>query len=170
MIIAIDNGMSGGICAISKHSGSIIATQKMPIRYRHGSNEVDVLEFMEILGIMSPTCLFKPEIVIEKPGGSKSATAAKSMSGCMHAIRGALESRGLTLHRITPQSWQKVLIPGKGDTKERALAKAKELWPDEKWLNLNKTEKSYRPHDGVIDAALIAYYWKQQLDASENSG
>jgi len=134
MIIGIDNGMSGGICAISKHDGSIIACEKMPIKFAHGSNEVDTVELMIILNSLDDNLPSGgTNIVIEKPGGSKSATAAKSMSGCLHAIRGALESRGVTLHRITPQSWQKVLIPGKGDTKERALAKAKELWPDEKW-------------------------------------
>ena len=167
MIIGIDNGMSGGICAISKHHGLIIDTFKMPIQKAHGANEVDTQKLVWFLGSISRQFLDRVDIVIEKPGGSKSATAAKSMSGCMHAIRGALESRGLTLHRITPQSWQKVLIPGKGDTKERALAKAKELWPDEKWPNLNKTEKHYKPHDGIIDAALIAYYWRQQIESSD---
>tara|TARA_R110000850_G_C9996151_1_gene468171 strand:+ start:8573 stop:9064 length:492 start_codon:yes stop_codon:yes gene_type:complete len=160
MIIGIDNGLKGGICAIDKATGKIVETFKMPVQHAHGANEVDVYKLIDLLSELSNGFLWEGDIVIEKPGGSKSARAAKSMAGSLHAIRGAIESRGISLHRITPQSWQKVLIPGKGDTKKRALAKANSLWPGTKWPNINKTERCYRPHDGIIDAALIAYYWR----------
>lgn len=48
------------------------------------------------------------------------------------------------------------MIPGaKGDTKPRALAKALQLWPGETFL---ASERCRVPHDGMIDAALIAEY------------
>jgi hypothetical protein len=53
--------------------------------------------------------------------------------------------------------WQKVMLPGcaKGDTKPAALARARQLWPAESWLASPRCSK---PHDGMIDAALIAEY------------
>jgi len=35
------------------------------------------------------------------------------------------------------------------------LSRARQLWPDESFL---ATAKSKKPHEGLIDAALIAYY------------
>jgi hypothetical protein len=56
-----------------------------------------------------------------------------------------------------PQAWQRVMLPNcaKGDTKPAALAKAKQLWPAETWLATNRSTK---PHDGLVDAALIAEF------------
>jgi hypothetical protein len=41
-------------------------------------------------------------------------------------------------------------------TKVLALAKASELAPDETWL---ATKRSSTPHDGMVDAFLIARYF-----------
>jgi hypothetical protein len=45
-----------------------------------------------------------------------------------------------------------------GQTKVFALRKANILWPEQKWL---ATARSYVPHDGIVDAALIAQYHLQ---------
>lgn len=47
------------------------------------------------------------------------------------------------------------IAPRHKDVKKRSLAAARHLWPDEDWL---ATPKSRIPHDGFIDAALIAIY------------
>ena len=44
----------------------------------------------------------------------------------------------------------------KGMTKVAALAAANKLWPQQKWIATNKSKV---PHDGMIDAALIAHYY-----------
>jgi len=41
----------------------------------------------------------------------------------------------------------------RGQSKKYALAKAKELRPDEQWL---ATPRSKKPHDGIVDAYLMA--------------
>lgn len=95
--------------------------------------------------------------MIEEQGGSKSAKAACSMAGSFHALRAVLTIGLYRWHRITPQSWQKAMLPKckAGDTKPRALALAKELWPEESFL---ASPRCKVPHDGLIDAALIAEY------------
>jgi hypothetical protein len=46
-----------------------------------------------------------------------------------------------------------------GKTKEYALTKARELWPDETFY---ATARCSTPHTGIVDAALIAEYGRIQ--------
>jgi hypothetical protein len=127
----------------------------MPTRGKSKGNEVDAAAVWSFL------CMWRLErmtVVLETPGKhSPGAQALCSMWDSYGAIRGVLESRGIRHHRITPQQWQKKMLPGcaKGDTKPAALAMAKRLWPSENWLASPRCSK---PHDGMIDAALIAEY------------
>jgi hypothetical protein len=47
----------------------------------------------------------------------------------------------------------------KGDTKPAALAKAKQLWPEETFL---ASARSTKPHEGIVDAYLIAEYGRMK--------
>jgi hypothetical protein len=53
--------------------------------------------------------------------------------------------------------WTKPKMPKgmKFDTKAAALNQAEQLWSGNDWT---ATERSRKPHDGMIDAALIAEY------------
>lgn len=157
--IGIDNGVSGGIVALSPVAGCApILSAPMPVQRARRGNEIDVREVGELLRDHE---LNRPEavsVIIEEPVGSQSAHAAASMAGSFHALRGFLETSGFRWHRITPQSWQRVMIPGKGDTKARALEAARRLWPAETWL---ASDRSRVPHDGIIDAALIAEFGRR---------
>lgn len=154
VIIGIDNGVSGGMAAISSLS-HIISMLPMPIQQARKGNEIDVQavwDWMLTLGERENiTC------IVEEPGGSKSARAATSMAGSFHSLRTVCTLKGLRWHRTTPQAWQKVMLPGckAGDTKPRALELSKRLWPDESFL---ATPRCKKPHDGLVDAALLAEY------------
>jgi hypothetical protein len=52
------------------------------------------------------------------------------------------------------------MLPGckSGETKPRALEVASRTWPEEDWL---ATPRSSKPHEGLIDAALIAEYGRR---------
>lgn len=155
IIIGIDNGLNGALVAISDHPGPPIEMWPMPTRGKTKGNEVDaesVWSFIDKWDRVSVT------VILETPGKhSPGVQALCSMWDSYGAIRGVLESRGIRHHRITPQIWQKKMLPGcaKGDTKPAALAKARQLWPSETWL---ATPRCTKMHDGMIDAALIAEY------------
>jgi hypothetical protein len=76
---------------------------------------------------------------------------------------------GVRTHEITsPLTWQKVFwtkpkMPKgrKFDTKAAALKAAKQLWPLQDW---RKNSRCTTPHDGLVDAALIAEYGRRILD------
>jgi hypothetical protein len=153
--IGIDNGLTGALVALSDHPGPPIAMTTMPTRGKSKGNEVDgeaVWQWIYFNGGTACT------VILETPGKhSPGAQALCSMWDSYGCIRGILESRGIRHHRIAPQAWQKKMLVGcaKGDTKPAALAKARQLWPLESWLASPRCSK---PHDGMIDASLIAEY------------
>lgn len=153
--IGIDNGVSGALAAISEEHGKVIAACPMPLTKARKGNEIDIRAVHLWITEATGGNLSNATYVIEEPGGSKSAKAGASMAGSFHAIRALLDVKFLRWHRITPQAWQRHMLPGckTGDTKPRALAKARQLWPEETWL---ATPRCKTPHDGMIDAALIA--------------
>jgi len=155
--IGIDNGISGGIVAISEAHGAIIGMTTMPVRKHRTRKEVDVRAVHLWLSQATGGNLSNADYVIEEPNNSRNASTAYSVASSFHSLRGFFETKMLNWHRITPQSWQKVMLPKckAGDTKPRALALAKELWPDETFL---ASPRCKVPHDGLIDAALIAEY------------
>lgn len=155
--LGIDNGLKGGLVALSDHPGPPLAMAPMPTRGKAKGNEVDAeLVWAWIQAFNEPTDQLT--VLLEIPGKhSPGAQALCSMWDSFGAIRGILETRRIRHHRIQPQAWQKVMLPGcaKGDTKPAALAKAKQLWPNETFL---ASVRCSVPHDGLVDAALIAEY------------
>jgi hypothetical protein len=152
--IGIDNGLSGGIVAVQA-PGIITKAWTMPTRNKSKGNEVDA-EF--VASFFDQWMRDEITVILETPGKfAKGVQAISSMWDSYGAVRGVLESRGIRHIRITPQAWQKVMLVGckKGDTKPAAYAKARQLWPTETWL---PSPRCSNPHDGMIDAALIAEY------------
>lgn len=155
--IGIDNGLTGALVALSDHPGPPIAMTTMPTRGKAKGNEVDSLALYEWI-ISLGCCLDRLTVILETPGKhSPGVQALCSMWDSNGSIRSILEIKSIRHYRIAPQSWQKKMIPGcaKGDTKPAALAKARQLWPNESWLTSPRCSK---PNDGLIDAALIAEY------------
>jgi len=166
--VGIDNGLTGGLVALTDYAGEIFQLSVMPTQGKAKGSEVDcvaVRNFLDSLGGHEQIT-----VILETPG--KQGVRFKGRDGKMKqggslslcsmwdgygAIRSILETRGIRHHRIAPQTWQKAMLGNiaKGQTKPAALSKAKQLWPVEKWL---KTPRCTTPHLGLVDAALIAEY------------
>lgn len=157
VIIGVDNGISGGLCAISSHDGSVIESIAMPTEEVSGKTEVYVRGLWGWLDHFSPLSTL---IAIEEPlRHAKSSQAMRSMSISFGKIVGLCEAIEYPIHRVQVKEWQDVELGkrlAKGQTKVKALAVASSLWPEEDWL---ATSRSRIPHDGMIDAALIAHYY-----------
>jgi hypothetical protein len=157
VIIGVDNGISGGLCAISSHSGSHIEAIAMPTEEVSGKTEVHVKGILYWLGQFSP---LSTVVAIEEPlRHAKSSQAMRSMSISFGKILGLCETNGYSVCRVQVKEWQDIELGkrlAKGQTKVKALAVANSLWPEENWL---ATSRSRTPHDGMIDAALIAHYY-----------
>jgi hypothetical protein len=165
--LGVDNSLSGALCILSGQS--IVAMTTMPVKEyvppKKGAKttrEIDIVTVWHWLNERVGHQLDQVVVMIEKPTNAKTYRAAEAMAGSFHALRAMCELKHLQWQRITPQSWQKVMLPGcvKGDTKPAALRAAKAIWPNENWL---ATSRSKVPHDGLVDAALIAEYCRRTI-------
>jgi hypothetical protein len=154
MIVGVDNGLDGGLCAISKHDGSIIDKISMPCLQRSKKREIDIHKINNwLVDLCTPF-----ELAIEEPlAHARSSQAVRSMAISFGKLLGMAESHDYTVKRVSVHKWQKHMLGNtvKGKTKEAALAVAEERAPQENWL---KNKRCRTPHDGMIDAYLIALY------------
>jgi hypothetical protein len=102
-------------------------------------------------------------VVVETPivnkGGASSWGVAQifNMGDALGQVKLATRLAGIPIRYIKPRQWQsKILegIPAKLAPKDRALLAYKQLYPGEP-ISIGKAK---RPHDGVVDALLIATY------------
>lgn len=153
MIVGIDNGLDGGLCALSPH-GLIIDKIAMPTLQRSGKREVDTKAIYAWIRDLNT----EPLIAVEEPlKHAKSSQAMRSMGISFGKILGMCESHDWNVQPIQVADWQKNMlgrIP-KSQTKIYALKKAQELAPDEDW---RKNDRCTVPHDGIVDAFLIAQH------------
>lgn len=161
MTIGIDNGaVSGAIVALGQ-CGSWIGARTMPCRKHRTRNEVDIRAVSLWLSKITGGNLSNADYIIEEPNNARNASTAYSMAASFHSLRGFFETKMLQWERTTPQAWQKAMLGKvpKGETKSRALAVARELWPDE---NFFATPRCKTPHSGIVDAALICEYLRRK--------
>ena len=154
MIVGVDNGLDGGLAAISTYTGAIIDKTIMPTLQRSKRREVDTRKVYEWLMELESPFLF----AIEEPlHHAKSSQAVRSMGISFGKLLGLAESRQWDTKCVSVQKWQKKMLGfvPKGKTKEAALWKAEALAPDEWW---QKSKRASKAHDGMVDAFLIARY------------
>jgi len=155
IIIGVDNGLDGGLCAISSFDGGIVDKIAMPTLNRSKKREVSTTTINEwLMGLNTPFIL-----VVEEPlAHAKSSQAVRSMALSFGKLLGMAEVKGWKHDRISVHKWQKKMLgrTAKGGTKAAALEVAERLAPQENWL---KNKRCRTPHDGMVDAFLISRYY-----------
>jgi hypothetical protein len=145
MIVGIDNGLDGGLCAISKFDGSLIDKVRMPTLQMSKKKEIDIRKVHQWLMDLNTSFIF----AVEEPlAHAKSSQAVRSMAISFGKLVGMAESHDYeNIMRVSVHKWQKAMLGRvpKGRTKE----------PSENWL---ANKRCRTPHDGMIDAYLIARY------------
>jgi len=163
--IGIDIGKSGAYYVLGE-DGSEIERGPVPMIKK----EVDWHEFNEIMDRYN---MFNGMVVFEKLGvifGSSKKTAF-SMGYQAGAIEMMCISNMVQYTMVPAKKWQEEIFQGvtkiykkgvKGplDTKAMALVAAKRLFPK---VNLLMTDRSTVPHDGLVDALLMAEYARRKF-------
>ena len=182
-ILGVDPGKTGALCFLPLDGSPIVWIVTPEIK---GTLEIDI---MAIYRFIHPYMQHTRACVIEDVH-SVFGSSAKSNFQFGRAL-GIVETLpsvfGIPMHKVAPKTWQKVAwqgVPlvqkkkvvkgakGKGgkpdkpdrtvmktDTKATSLNAAKRIFPQESFL---ATTRSSVPHDGGVDAALIAYYGKRE--------
>lgn len=173
--LGIDPGIAaGGIVALADDL-TIIGKDVMPTflieldsKKKDGSNKTEKqIDFKELFNIVQryhneyevDTYVERITHLFGLPGSSNFRLGYAC--GVIHAC---LQTFG-DFHMVKPRIWQnKIWIendivkkPGtnKKDTKLTTLNAASRIFPDECFT---ATERAKKPHDGIVDAALIAFY------------
>ena len=161
IIIGIDPGTQGGICVLE--DGKILNLCTIPfteVKWGNGKRNHSVIDVDTLYNNIIMRLPYFDMVYIEEQlpfGFRDSAMGAFTIGYNYGTIINIIDSE-FRYVEVLPKIWQcKILgekIP-KGKTKEYALDFAKKQWPDESFL---RTDRCKKPHDGLIDAACIAYY------------
>lgn len=158
--IGIDNGLDGAISVVGEYGGIIFKTAMPTIKTGKG-REVDVLAINEIFN-QYPGTIVLEEASKHSPGKLSLCSTWFTYGSILSTIKLA----GRRYQVIRPLNWQKTFWAKpkmakdqKFDTKAAALKAANMLWPEENWT---KSDKATKPHDGMVDAALIAEWARRQ--------
>ena len=100
--------------------------------------------------------------------GTNKSTAFKMGFG-LGILKGIFSSNNIDMEYPTPKKWQEEVWKeivydnkkGVKDTKSTSLLNAKRIFPGENFI---VSPRARKPHDGIVDAALIAYYLKLKND------
>lgn len=186
IFIGFDPGAEGGCCVLQ--AGKVLETIPFPqmkvqskkaSKTRDGQTKKgkdgkniyamkDVLDEMALAGIVRRLKVDYPEaqVILEKVKNIQGTGAVSNFNFGYNFgfLSGLIAAVGFPVHLTTPQNWQKhvvtwadkVLNPDmSNDTKASSLKALTRLFPD---LDLRPTPRSTKPHDGMVDATLIAYY------------
>ena len=167
--IGIDPGKSAGAIAGIDSVGEVIFKQEFP----KIGKEVDLQALNSILQKYYDDYDGNMMVMIEDPGMifgvSKSSQA--SLAKNQGHLEGLVVGNMFRYELVKPKVWQKVMWTGvtiqkksngkTNDTKKTSLLAVKRLFPR---TDLTKAGRSVTPHDGIIDAILLAEYSRRTLD------
>lgn len=142
--IGIDPGKDGAIAAI------VCREAKNPILF----SETGYRDFLSALEPENTKCCL--ERVGAMPG--QGVTSMFKFGENFGFIQGLLVAYNISYELVTPQKWKKEFqITG---DKNSSVAVCKRLFPD---VNLRKTERCKKDHDGMAEALLMAEYARRKL-------
>jgi crossover junction endodeoxyribonuclease RuvC len=109
-------------------------------------------------------------VVIEKPMGIHGASSTTTFSFGTNCgrVEGVIAGLKLPYTLVMPKTWQKVMHIGTSDKdpKIRTLTIVSRLYPGE---DFRPTERSTKPHGGLLDATLIARWGLRVQSETGNS-
>lgn len=142
--IGIDPGKNGAIAVLS---GDIIVTKSI----------FDAEEYSFIIGkyrdLETKCCL---ERVSAMKG--QGVTSMFSFGENYGFIKGLLTANKISFQVVTPKKWKKFFELTKD--KNKSIDVCKRLFPG---IDLKKTDKCRKDHDGLAEACLLAFYAKKHM-------
>ena len=166
--IGIDGGTTGGVVVLYGSNGGIHVMR--PFSLWRG-----IIDGNDLGSFLVPFNHSYSQVTVaieDCPKHAQSKSAMRSMATSFGIIMGVVRRELPTKRIITVRSgnpldsWQRALLgtQPKGGTKAAALKKAQEIWTDQVWPTKRPGGKLV--HDGLVDAALIAWH-ARNLDMEE---
>lgn len=157
--LGIDNGIGGALAAYNEE-GNILTAVAMPTikvqKAKGNKNEYNIPALIEwfnqFRGMTKMVTLEKAQ-----PFPGQGAVSMFSIGRGYGIMEGILAGLGLPYMVIHPKTWQKKMFEGMphNDTKQASVVTAQRLFPGVHFIG---SDKSTKLHNGMTDAALMAYY------------
>lgn len=147
-VIGIDPGLSGAAVSFDGEEMELLPFERL-------SECIDLTPFRRFLVKKSAeSCEVFMEKVHAMP--KQGVSSMFKFGRTFGQLEGVLSGLMIPYHLVTPQTWQKVCHSGISgeNAKAKSLEACRRLFPGEDFV----MEGCRVPHDGVVDAALIAYY------------
>ena len=150
--IGIDNGLNGGIVVLDDRS-RVVDKTPMPV-IGTKQKDYDKNTIIQFLYYYKNSDVYLEKAQPYHRDGKKQSFKTGFGYG---VIQGILTAMGLPFEVVGAKQWQRFVFNGvkKDDTKTASIMFCKNKWPEVDWT---PTERSAKPHDGMTDAACIAYY------------
>jgi len=174
LIFGCDPGLSGGVSLLNE-KGELQLVEPMPVIVTEGKGKTKKgnkkketkLDIERLKEMFNQNRALRVLVVLEKQqamkkGGQTQGVSSTFKTGMNYGILiGLLEGLNVEYVIIPSVTWKNAVIGKnreKGSTeanKRASLKKAQELFPREDFL---ATSRSYVPHDGMYESALIGYH------------
>lgn len=162
LIVGVDPGKKGGVAVYNIETKEISFIQ-MPI---NKNGRVDIKELVSFLSPIKENILC---VYVEKVTSFKGESnfTGFNFGASVGALMASFDFLNIPFDEVLPRIWQGTMWTGidkifkqvksklKHDTKATSLKAAQRLFPECTFL---ATPRSKVPHDGIVDAVLIAYY------------
>jgi hypothetical protein len=176
IIVSIDPGSNGG-CVAMKDNKEILYQFAFKLNQE---NEFDMYHFIDNIynleNVFEKYDTHNVTFIIENVHSLFGMSAKSNFSFGKNCgiIEAVIATRGYKFIKVTPKDWQKEMLKGipvikktkkgieskKNDVKAMSLMAQQKLFPD---FNSLASSKCRTPHDGLVDALLIADYGRQIL-------
>lgn len=154
--IGIDPGKDGGVAVVRDGRLSLICIT--PTLSEPGEKRQYDITGMKRILLSVRTAEESIHAVIEKQGAFPGQGVSSMFSlGTGYGLwLGLLAGLNIPYTIVTPQKWKKEVLAGTpGEGKARSITVAQRLFPQE---DFRKSERARKPHDGIAEAALIAWW------------
>ncbi len=155
LYIGIDPGLDGAICIISPDTVEAFVVPTISQGSGTSKRLYDIPAMVDIL----LSYRGKVVLVALERGRAMRGQGVTSMFRFGHGCglwEGALAALRIPYKMVQPREWQKVVCAGlAGDPKARAVQAVSTMLPE---LELRKSSRATKPHQGICDAAALALY------------
>lgn len=175
MVLGIDPGLDGGLVLLGENSEmfekwvipcftsySTKKNSKTGKETKSTKRSLDLVSLNKIFEIAKPMATHAVlEQVASRPG--MSAPAVFKFGRVYGTLEGLLVAHRIPYTLCIPRVWTKVIhagIEGGLEPKDKSLIALGRLFPT---VNLRATDRSVKPHEGLMDALLIAEWGRRVL-------
>lgn len=162
MVVGCDPGLRGGVASIL--DGKLHDVVPMPLAAGE-MHPGPLVAYLTSLGHKIDRVFIEHSQAFPKMVGKSTVFNFGCGFGILQGVVGAL---CLPYTLVKPREWQRLMHKGtdaSAEPKARSLCAAYSLFPSQSWL---ATPKCKKDHDGMIDAALIAYYGYRQMSGLDS--